>query len=291
MRKILTNILGLAMAFSASAADLNLMPYYSADLCWAGASLEGTTANWENAWGGLVFNMNNQDYDSYDYVVMELAEPSATKMKMEVYYADETSASSTAEFEVGSKQLKLDLSDLKTNIQKIALMAAKPTSATLSKAVLTDTFVTDPVLWEGSFDIPNMNVTNFTIKGDKFATLKSGDRMTVYFNVGEAENYGTIQLCYGWTKLACDSERTNTNNSGNYSPTTTETAVIITDDADIEGLKKSGLRIKGKNVIIKKVMLTPEGVEPTPPEDLDPTPGTGDDNNSGNTPETGTVTN
>ncbi|MDE6452611.1 MAG: hypothetical protein K2L27_00240 [Muribaculaceae bacterium] len=271
MKRIFTGLMACAIAAAGAAAELDVMPYYSADLCWSGASLSGSTATWDTAWGGLVFDMDHQDYSAYDYLVIDFAEPTTAKLKLEAYYGDAEAAGSDCEVEAGAKRVKLDLdAALKGDIQKLAVMSAKPATAVITKAVLTDEFTVDPVLWEGEFEIVNMNTSNFTIKNDKFAALKAGDKLTVYFTVGSNANYGTIQLCYGWTKLACDANRTNVKPDGNYAATATETSVVITDAADIEGLKKSGLRIKGKNVTIRKVMLTPEGSDPEPPE---PTPG------------------
>lgn len=264
------------LAVCARAAEKDLIPCYSPDLCWSGASMDGNVATWEEAWGGLVFNMENRSYTDYKYVVIDFAEATAAKIKLEVYYAAEETAGSSVEMDAGATQIKLNLDAAKSaDINKIALMSAKPATVTIAGAVLTDTYTANPVIWEGNTELVNMN-TNFTVKADKLANVKLGDKLTVYFEVGTNTTYGTIQLCYGWTKLACDASRTNTKPDGNYAPGTTETSVVITEQADVDGLLKSGLRVKGKNVILKKIMLTGEGDDPEPPV-VDPDPVNPDD--------------
>ena len=64
--------------------------------------------------------------------------------------------------------------------------------------------------------------------------------------MGSAYNYATIDLCYGTTKMACNPDKSNTRNDGNFATTATETSVTITDEADIAGLKKWGCSSKGR---------------------------------------------
>lgn len=265
MKKIIFVMAAIIAGLVAHAAEKDLIPFYSAEMSWSGASMTGNTATWESAWGGLVFNMENKDYSEYKYVVVDFAEATTVKTKLEVYYAAEESAGCSIEMESGAQQIKLNLDAAKSgDITKIALIAGKPATINLAKAVITDTYVANPVIWEGNTELANMN-TNFSVKADKLANVKKGDLLTVYFEVGSAANYGTIQFCYGWTKMAGDATKTNTKPDGNYAPGTTETAVSLTDQADVDGLLKSGLRLKGKNVIIKKIMVTGEGEEPEPP--------------------------
>lgn len=255
----------IIVALGATAAEKDLIPSYSSELSWSGASMTGNVATWESSWGGVVFNLENKDYSEYKYVVIDFAEPTTAKTKLEVYYAAEESAGTNVEMETGAKQIKLNLDATKSqNIAKVALMSAKAATMTIEKAVLTDTYVANPVIWEGNTELVNMN-TNFTVKADKLANAQLGDRLTVYFEVGTAANYGTIQFCYGWTKMSVDASKTNTKSDGNFAPTAKETSVTLSEQADVDGLLKSGLRLKGKNVIIKKIMLTPEGVDPVPP--------------------------
>lgn len=270
MKKSLLTMMAFAATLFAGAAELDIIPNYSPEMCWSGASMSGKTVTWETAWGGLVFDMGNRNYDQYKYAVIDFTEATPEKTKLEVYCASDNQASASVELDAGITQIKLDLSaSISSDIAKIALMSAKPAVMTLSKAVLTDTYTSNPVIWEGEKLLENMN-TNFTVKADKLANVKLGDTLTVYFEVGSAVNYGTLQLCYGWTKLSCDSERTNTKPDGNYAPGTTETSVTLNSQADVDGLLASGLRIKGKNVTLKKIMLTGEGDTPVPPVDPDP---------------------
>lgn len=265
MKKRLLGLLFAAVALCASASEADLLEKYSAEMSWSGASLSGNTATWTEAWGGLAFNLENKDYSAYDYVVFEFAAPSQYKMKVEAYYGTDNTAGSSREVEAGATQIKLDLDKAQcADVAKIALISAKPVEMSIVRAVLTDEYKSNPVVFEGEAELVNMN-TNFTVKADKFEGLAAGQKMTVYFTVGTNANYGTIQLCYGWTKMACDATRTNTKPDGNYEVSATETAVVITDAADVAGLKKSGLRIKGKNVTIRKIVLSDAGEEPEPP--------------------------
>ncbi|MDE6161230.1 MAG: hypothetical protein K2F77_06200, partial [Muribaculaceae bacterium] len=138
MKKVFISLVSCLMALGSFAAELDIMPNYSADLCWSGASMSGNTATWQEAWGGLVFNLENKDYSAYDYVVVDFAEPTTAKLKLEAYYSDSNTAGSYCEVEAGAKQVKLDLdASQQSNIQKIAIMSAKAASATITKAVLT----------------------------------------------------------------------------------------------------------------------------------------------------------
>lgn len=124
------------------------------------------------------------------------------------------------------------------------------------------------LIYQGEYQLETFKTTPLKIKADNFTNVAAGDAITVKFTVGNTYNYCTIDLCYGNTKLACNKEKTNTKNDGNFAPTATETSVTLTDEADIAGLKKSGLQIKGKNVTISAVYLG-TGEAPDNPDNPD----------------------
>ncbi|MCM1036348.1 MAG: hypothetical protein NC406_03370 [Bacteroides sp.] len=129
----------------------------------------------------------------------------------------------------------------------------------------------ETVLFEGTHELVNFKSATLKVAKEKFAGIASGDVLSVTFTVGSAENYGTVQLCYGTTKMACDSEKTGTKADGNFAADATFTNAIVTSATDIAGLQKSGLQIKGKNVTITKVTLGGDGSAPVDPVDpVDP---------------------
>lgn len=71
MRKILVCLATGLMALGSSAAELDIMPLYTSELCWSGAAMSGNTASWTEGWGGIVFNLDNKDYSEYNYIVMD----------------------------------------------------------------------------------------------------------------------------------------------------------------------------------------------------------------------------
>lgn len=82
-KSILSFMAAMVMTPAINAAEFDLTPMYSAELCWSGASLENNRASWTEGWGGIVFNLENKDYSGYNYVVFEFAEPSHAKFKLE----------------------------------------------------------------------------------------------------------------------------------------------------------------------------------------------------------------
>ena len=56
MRKILACLATGLMALGSSAAELDIMPLYTSELCWSGAAMSGNTASWTEGYGGIVFN-------------------------------------------------------------------------------------------------------------------------------------------------------------------------------------------------------------------------------------------
>ena len=277
MKKIFLSILSGLMSFgAATAADLDLMPFYSQDMSWSGASLSSTTATWTEAWGGVVFNLENKDYSSYNYAVIDFEQPTGAKLKFEAYYNDEQNASSATESDNGSDRIIMRLDDaLKSKITKLALMAAKPTSVTISKAVLVDELTVDPLLFEGSVEVPDMKKIYFKLGADKFVGLKKGQTLTVNFTTGSLQQYASVDFYSNNVKLKCQETRSNTKKDGQFSIEATETSTIIADDADVASLMSYGLQIKGRNVTITRVTLADGIPEPENPEPENPESGDG----------------
>ena len=75
MRKILACLATGLMALGSSAAELDIMPLYTSELCWSGAAMSGNTASWTEGYGGIVFNLDNKDYSEYNYIVMDFEQP------------------------------------------------------------------------------------------------------------------------------------------------------------------------------------------------------------------------
>lgn len=125
------------------------------------------------------------------------------------------------------------------------------------------------VIYDGEYTLETYKTTPLKIKANLLQDVAQGDVLTVNFTVGSAYNYATIDLCHGTTKMACNSAKSNTRNDGNFATTATETSVTITDEADIAGLKMSGLQLKGKNVTITKITLGVGGDTPDNPDNPD----------------------
>lgn len=260
----------MVMSQAINAAELDLMPMYSAELCWSGASLENNKATWSEGWGGLVFNLENKDYSDYNYVVFEFTEPSHAKFKLESYYGTESEASTATEADAASSKIIMKLDQTKKNdIAKLALMSAKPGSTSISKAVMVDELVTDPVLFEGSVEVPDMKKVYFKLGADRFIGLKKGQTLTVEFSTGTLQQYSSVDFYSNNAKLACQNTRSNTKKDGQFDLGTTYTSTPIADDGDVEKLQTYGLQIKGRNVTITKVTLTDEPVVPDTPETPD----------------------
>ncbi|MDE6270394.1 MAG: hypothetical protein K2M12_06015 [Muribaculaceae bacterium] len=280
MNKTLATVIAAGMTvFGASAAELDLLPMYSPELCWSGASMTDNTITWTEGWGGLVFNLENKDYSAYNYVVLDFAEPTSVKTKLEAYYAAEETAGTAAEADASSTTviMKLDESK-KADIAKIALMAAKASTATLTKAVLVDELETDPVLFEGSIEVPDMKKIYFKLGADKFIGLKAGQVLTVYFTTGDLQQYASVDFYSNNKKLECQNGRTNTKKDGQFALDATETSTVISSESDIASLQSYGLQIKGRNVTITKVTLTdgmPENPDDPDTPDVPDTPADG----------------
>ncbi len=274
IKKKLTLLLSAGLvALAANAAELDILPMYSPELCWSGASLSDKTATWTEGWGGVVFNLENKDYSAYNYVVLDFAEPTSVKTKLEAYYATANTAESATEADSGASTIIMKLDETKKNdIAKIALMAAKASSVTITKAVLVDELETDPVLFEGSVEVPDMKKVYFKLGADKFIGLKKNQVLTIYFTTGELQQYASVDLYSNNKKLECQNGRTNTKNDGQFALGTTQTSTIITEESDIESLMTYGLQIKGRNVTITKVTLTDEGASEPETPDTPPTP-------------------
>lgn len=269
MKNLFISLLAGAMAVNVSAAELDILPMYSPELCWSGASLTGQTATWTEGWGGIVFNLENKDYSAYNYAVIDFAEPTNAKCKFEVYYATANEAGTAVESDASSTRIIMKLDESRKNdIAKLALMAAKPSQASISKAVLVDELETDPVLFEGSTAIPDMKKIYFKLGADKFIALKKDQVLTVYFTTGDLQQYASVDFYSNNAKLACQNTRTNTKKDGQFSLEATQTSTKITEEDDITKLQTYGLQLKGRNVTITKVTLT-DG-EPTPPTPDDP---------------------
>ena len=273
MKKLFTAMLAGLSALGACAAELDILPMYAPDLCWSGASMTDHNVTWAEGWGGLVFNLENKDYSAYNYVVIDFAEPTSAKCKLEAYYAAANEAASAVESDAASTQIIMKLDEAqKSDICKIALMAAKPSQATISKAVLVDELETNPVLFEGSVAVPDMKKVYFKIGADKFISLKKDQVLTIYFTCGDLQQYASVDLYSNNKKLACQNVRTNTKKDGQFALDATETSAKITEDSDITSLQTYGLQVKGRNVTITKVTLTdgaPDPVEPDQPDDPD----------------------
>lgn len=154
----------------------------------------------------------------------------------------------------------------------LLLTALVTLGANGTKAYAAEEEKTATVIYEGSYELPDYRATPLKVKADQFTNLATGDQITVTFTVGTAQNYGTIDFCYGTTKLVCSASKTNTKKDGNFATTATETTVTVTDDADIAGLKSKGLQLKGKNVTISKIVLGGGGAGPDNPDPIDPDP-------------------
>ena len=270
MKKLLSFILSGVVSAGAFAAELDLMPLYSADMSWSGASLASNIATWSEGWGGVVFNLENNDYSAYNFAVFNLEEPSHSKMKLEAYYSDEQSASGVTEADAGSQTIILRLDEAKrTNITKVAFIAAKPGSAIISKAALVDELEIDPVLFEGSVAVPDMKKIYFKLGAEKFVGLKKGQTLTIHFTTGDLQQYASVDLYSDNKKLKCQSTRTNTKKDGQFSLDATETSTVIADDEDVASLQTYGLQIKGRNVTITRVALTDGADIPDTPDNPD----------------------
>lgn len=271
-------MVAMVMSQAINAAELDLTPMYSAELCWSGASLENNKATWAAGWGGVVFNLENRDYSDYNYVVFEFAEPSHAKFKLESYYGTESEASTATEADAASSKIIIKLDPTKkSDIAKLALMAAKPGSTTISKAVMVDELVTAPVLFEGNVEVPDMKKVYFKLGADKFIGLKKGQTLTVEFSTGTLQQYSSVDFYSNNAKLACQNTRTYTKKDGQFELGTTSTSTPIADDGDVEKLQTYGLQLKGRNVTITNVTLADGPVVPDTPDTSD-TPDTPTDN-------------
>ncbi len=272
MKKLFISLLAGTMTVSVSAAELDLLPMYSPELCWSGASLTGHTATWTEGWGGVVFNLENKDYSAYKYAVIDFAEPTSTKCKFEAYYATANDAGTAVESDASSTRIIMKLDEsLRNDIAKLALMAAKPSQANISKAVLVDELETTPILFEGSTSVPDMKKIYFKLGAEKFITLKKDQVITVYFTTGDLQQYASVDFYSNNVKLACQSTRTNTKKDGQFSLEATQTSTKITEEDDIAKLQTYGLQLKGRNVTITKVTLTDgEPMTPEPSEPVNP---------------------
>lgn len=265
-KSILSVMVAMAMTLAINAAELDLTPMYSSELCWSGASLENNKATWTEGWGGIVFNLENKDYSDYNYVVIEFAEQSHAKFKLESYYAADTDAATATEADAASSKIIMKLDPTKKNdIAKIALMAAKPGSTMISKAVMVDELETDPVLFEGSIEVPDMKKVYFKLGADKFIGLKKGQTITVEFTTGTLQQYASVDFYSNNTKLACQNTRTNIKKDGQFALDATNTSTVIAEDSDVEKLQAYGLQIKGRNVTITKVTLADGPATPDKP--------------------------
>ncbi len=277
MRKILVCLATGLMALGSSAAELDIMPLYTSELCWSGAAMSGNTASWTEGWGGIVFNLDNKDYSEYNYIVMDFEQPTPAKFKLEAYYSDESNASSNCEADATSTRIVLRLDNSKKDeITKIALMSAKPGSANITKAVLVDELDIDPVLFEGSTAVPDMKKVYFKLGAEKFLGLTKGQTLTIHFTTGTLQQYASVDIYSNNTKLKCQDGRTNVKKDGQFALTTTVTSTVINDDNDIASLQSYGLQLKGRNVTITKVTLTDGGTSPETPEKPDTPSITGD---------------
>lgn len=270
MRKILVCLATGLMALGSSAAELDIMPLYTSELCWSGAAMSGNTASWTEGWGGIVFNLDNKDYSEYNYIVMDFEQPTPAKFKLEAYYSDESNASSNCEADATSTRIVLRLdNNKKDEITKIALLSAKPGSANITKAVLVDELDIDPVLFEGSTAVPDMKKVYFKLGAEKFLGLTKGQTLTIHFTTGTLQQYASVDIYSNNTKLKCQDGRTNVKKDGQFALTTTVTSTVINDDNDIASLQSYGLQLKGRNVTITKVTLTDGGTSPETPEKPD----------------------
>ena len=270
MRKILACLATGLMALGSSAAELDIMPLYTSELCWSGAAMSGNTASWTEGYGGIVFNLDNKDYSEYNYIVMDFEQPTPAKFKLEAYYSDESNASSNCEADATSTRIVLRLDNSKKDeITKIALMSAKPGSANITKAVLVDELDIDPVLFEGSTAVPDMKKVYFKLGAEKFLGLTKGQTLTIPFTTGTLQQYASVDIYSNNTKLKCQDGRTNVKKNGQFALTTTVTSTVINDDNDIASLQSYGLQLKGRNVTITKVTLTDGGTSPETPEKPD----------------------
>ncbi len=270
MRKILVCLATGLMALGSSAAELDILPLYTSELCWSGAAMSGNTASWTEGWGGIVFNLDNKDYSEYNYIVMDFEQPTPAKFKLEAYYSDESNASSNCEADATSTRIVLRLDNSKKDeITKIALMSAKPGSANITKAVLVDELDIDPVLFEGSTAVPDMKKVYFKLGAEKFLGLTKGQTLTIHFTTGTLQQYASVDIYSNNTKLKCQDGRTNVKKDGQFALTTTVTSTVINDDNDIASLQSYGLQLKGRNVTITKVTLTDGGTSPETPEKPD----------------------
>ena len=270
MRKILVCLATGLMALGSSAAELDILPLYTSELCWSGAAMSGNTASWTEGWGGIVFNLDNKDYSEYNYIVMDFEQPTPAKFKLEAYYSDESNASSNCEADATSTRIVLRLANSKKDeITKIALLSAKPGSANLTKAVLVDELDINPVLFEGSTAVPDMKKVYFKLGAEKFLGLTKGQTLTIHFTTGTLQQYASVDIYSNNTKLKCQDGRTNVKKDGQFALTTTVTSTVINDDNDIASLQSYGLQLKGRNVTITKVTLTDGGTSPETPEKPD----------------------
>lgn len=270
MRKILVCLATGLMALGSSAAELDIMPLYTSELCWSGAAMSGNTASWTEGWGGIVFNLDNKDYSEYNYIVMDFEQPTPAKFKLEAYYSDESNASSNCEADATSTRIVLRLDNSKKDeITKIALLSAKPGSANITKAVLVDELDIDPVIFEGSTAVPDMKKVYFKLGAEKFLGLTKGQTLTIHFTTGTLQQYASVDIYSNNTKLKCQDGRTNVKKDGQFALTTTVTSTVINDDNDIASLQSYGLQLKGRNVTITKVTLTDGGTSPEIPENPD----------------------
>lgn len=270
MRKILVCLATGLMALGSSAAELDILPLYTSELCWSGAAMSGNTASWTEGYGGIVFNLDNKDYSEYNYIVMDFEQPTPAKFKLEAYYSDESNASSNCEADATSTRIVLRLDNSKKDeITKIALMSAKPGSANITKAVLVDELDIDPVLFEGSTAVPDMKKVYFKLGAEKFLGLTKGQTLTIHFTTGTLQQYASVDIYSNNTKLKCQDGRTNVKKNGQFALTTTVTSTVINDDNDIASLQSYGLQLKGRNVTITKVTLTDGGTSPETPEKPD----------------------
>ena len=270
MRKILVCLATGLMALGSSAAELDILPLYTSELCWSGAAMSGNTASWTEGYGGIVFNLDNKDYSEYNYIVMDFEQPTPAKFKLEAYYSDESNASSNCEADATSTRIVLRLDNSKKDeITKIALMSAKPGSANITKAVLVDELDIDPVLFEGSTAGKKKKKVYFKLGAEKFLGLTKGQTLTIHFTTGTIQQYASVDIYSNNTKLKCQDGRTNVKKNGQFALTTTVTSTVINDDNDIASLQSYGLQLKGRNVTITKVTLTDGGTSPETPEKPD----------------------
>ena len=205
-RLLFSAVAATAMAFSANAAELDILPTCGSG-GWGSTSYDAAThtITYEGSWEGRGwwFNEGEGDFANYDEFVL-VTEETTIGYNLVVQYRDKTYTDTSISVPAGRNGATVPLDpNGKADVQQIYIQSSAPGTIVLKAAYLRNEVEVDPnepvVLFEGSKEIDWWgNAVDITAGDAAAAKLVAGDKLVIEYTAGADNGFKAIYVDASW---------------------------------------------------------------------------------------------